>query len=51
MSINSDEENKEEIQEPFKISKTTISTLMSKYLSRKFTEDIDYLHKKGGNKI
>jgi hypothetical protein len=49
MSIDSNDENREEIQEPFKISKTTISKLMSKYLSRKFAEDIDYLSKKGGH--
>jgi hypothetical protein len=49
MSINSDDESKEGIQDPFKISKTCISNLMSKYLSRKFTEDIDYLNKKGGS--
>jgi hypothetical protein len=37
------------IYSPFKIGKTTISNIMSKYLTRKFTEDIDYIQQRGGN--
>jgi hypothetical protein len=48
MSNHSEDDNKEDIQEPFQISKMTLSTMMSKYLSRKFAEDVDYLNKKGG---
>jgi hypothetical protein len=33
---------------PFSMGKSRISKLMHKYLTRKFTEDIDYLQRKGG---
>jgi hypothetical protein len=36
------------IYSPFKIGKTFINNLMDKYLTRKFTEDIDYLDHQGG---
>ena len=36
------------IYSPFKIGKTTISNIMNKYLTRKFTEDIDYIQQRGG---
>jgi hypothetical protein len=37
------------IYSPFKIGKTTISKLISTYLSKTFTEDIDYIQQRGGN--
>jgi hypothetical protein len=36
---------------PFKLGKTAISNIMNKYLTRKFTEDIDYLQEIGGVKF
>jgi hypothetical protein len=33
---------------PFTITKNILSTIMDKYLTRKFTEDIDFLVQKGG---
>lgn len=38
----------ETLYSPFKISKNMISNLMNLYLTKKFTEDIDYLNKEGG---
>jgi hypothetical protein len=33
---------------PFKIGKNMISNLMNLYLTKKFTEDIDFLNNQGG---
>src|SRR5689334_18095175 len=33
---------------PFKIGKSTIDYIISKYLSRKLCEEVDYLHSCGG---
>jgi hypothetical protein len=38
----------EENISPFKVGKITIGKIMNKYLTRKFTEDIDYIEQKGG---
>ncbi len=45
-----DELNKAEDDQhpPFKIGKSTIDSLINKYLSRKFCEDVEYLQQKGG---
>ena len=41
---------KDKIYTPFKLGKVAIGNIMEKYLTRKFTEDIDYLQEQGGIK-
>ena len=38
----------DDVVQPFKIGKKGLSGIMQKYLTRKFTEDIDFLHQQGG---
>lgn len=46
-----DENEEEEIEEPFKISKKGLDTIMNKYLSRRLDEDIMFIERKGGIKF
>jgi hypothetical protein len=41
----------DKIYSPFKLGKVAIGNIMNKYLTRKFTEEIEYIQEKGGLKF